>query len=552
MRSIVVFVISLNPLLFAESVPGIVRSVNLSGSHLHVNLSTQVGRPYDSATVSKDLRSLWNLGRFEDIRVEKSQKPDGIDLTFHVVESKREILHATKIEPSTYGLRLDLPEGTPINRLRAGDVARAAQEHLRADGFPDARVEPKLMPYGENEVDLRLWVTAGSRLRVKEVDFTGEPLFETKQLRAQLRALRTRRVLPGFPGLWNGWLLRPAYTHDAAESDLTYLRSFYLSKGYLDANVRLDGVDFESSRATVRYFVDPGPRYEVRDTTIPKLCAGLLQERRAAEHEGILDFSATVTARRVDDHNPVVELHTGIDRGEPYRVGRINFVGNHHYRDTLLRGNLLIDEGALLDGRLLRKSASRLNRTNLFEPITERDIAIGTSETSGIANITIRLHERKAGAWNISGPVGPPSLAGPLEGSLSMRLPPWGSGLLQLSTYTASLSMYAFGSPILRAAGIKFPLLPVLALQRPFSPAEGWKSGFVIAPQLGSRLLAITYPVTQIQQRLIPLLEGDGNAVPELPVRFVKPSGESVLYCEPRQPRMLWLRRGAIFALRYF
>src|SRR5437667_6762873 len=55
----------------------IVRSVSIPGTQLDVKLATQVGRPFDAASVSEDLRALWNLGRFSDVRVETEEDESG-------------------------------------------------------------------------------------------------------------------------------------------------------------------------------------------------------------------------------------------------------------------------------------------------------------------------------------------------------------------------------------------------------------------------------------------------------------------------------------------
>src|SRR6202011_5748829 len=131
-------------------------------------------------------------------------------------------------------------------------------------------------------------------------------------------------------------------------------------------------------------------------------------------------------------------------------------------------------------------------------------------EKTGIADITVHLTERKRGAWNLSGPVGPLSLAGPLRGSVSSRLPPWGQGLLELSTYTLSFNMFAFSRsflPVLSLASKK-TVFPVVALERPFLPGAGWLSGLALSPQIGWKAATAGYASTQLHRRLQPLIAG--------------------------------------------
>ena len=72
----------------------LIHSVTLPGAVSGVDLATQVGRPYDSAAVAKDVRTLWNSGRFQDIRVETIERPESADIIFHIAIPGRKIASA--------------------------------------------------------------------------------------------------------------------------------------------------------------------------------------------------------------------------------------------------------------------------------------------------------------------------------------------------------------------------------------------------------------------------------------------------------------------------
>jgi surface antigen-like variable number repeat protein len=291
-----------------------------------------------------------------------------------------------------------------------------------------------------------------------------------------------------------------------------------------------------------------------------EFCSCLFAERRDAERAGILDFSVKLNVQRVTDGDsdssgapPVADLTASVDEGQPYRVGRIEITGNRHFADGTVRRNLLLDEGQWFDERLLRKSIARLNQTTWFEPVEESEIVIHSHPNTGEADVSIQLTERRRRAWAISGPLGPASFAGPLQASISSRLPAWGRGMFELSTYTASVSLLAFAHPLLPflSASAKWPLLGVLALQRPYTPGEGWKSGFVFAPQLGWRSSALSYASTQIQHRLVPVLAGERGLEPLLPVAVERPQGNVMLLCEPLKPRLAGLRSAAALVVQF-
>jgi len=299
----------------------------------------------------------------------------------------------------------------------------------------------------------------------------------------------------------------------------------WITRGYFDARITTNE-EIGAKHAVVDFHVEPGRYYHPIDTKT--LCSCLFAERRESERQGVLDFEASI------DENGT----RSVERGRTYTVGRIRFEGHPHYSDAAIRSQFLLDEGVPLDSWLLRQSVVRLNRSGMFEPVDERQVHIQTDAATGIANITVNLTERKRGTWNLSGPL-------PLSGSVSARLPAWGAGLLELSTYTASFNVLAYSTILKLATNRRF--LPVLALERPYTPGAGWLSGLYFAPQLPPRWMLLSYAATQLEQRLTPLLAG--TRVPDLTVTMQRPGGEAGILCEASKPRMHTVRSGALLGL---
>src|SRR5690348_13751380 len=331
----------------------IVQSVLVRGTHRFVDLATQVGQPFNAETIRKDVRALWGTGRFADIQADAEHGPAGASVLFRLTEAPERRLRKVIIEPSSYGLHLALAEGDFISRPRAESAALDASRLLQRQGYPDAHVSFDLTPVENGRADLRLAVHPGDTRKVKRVEFMGDPGLPPHELQHSLHALRTRRIL--------GWPLYPAYSSEAVESDLARIRSLYFSRGYFDANARVE----EASAQSMAIRIEPGPRYDLSSNPLPA-CSCLLAARRAAEREGILDFGATL---HVSTSGDTAVWSLDLQRGRAYRVGRIVFSGNHHFSDAAIRRNFVLNEGELLDEQLLRRSVARLNRTGLFEPI---------------------------------------------------------------------------------------------------------------------------------------------------------------------------------------
>ena len=498
----------------------VVTSVAIRGASPDVTLQTQVGRDFDERSIERDVRELWALGRFEDIRVETARHEGGTAVVFQLAPSPLIRLHEVRVAPTSYSLRIQAPEGTPLNRMRAEQLAAQAREQLEAHGYLNPRVDWSVAPLANGLADLKLTVRAEDPVRVSGVRFSGDTALEEKDLRRELRALHARRIL--------FWKLAPSYSDRAVNADLARITSLYLSKGYFDVTARAEEPEFYRDRASVSIAIDAGRRTEIRN---PISCGDLLARRREAQTQGILDFS--VRGEIAGD-----ELRTSIERGPAYRVRRINFSGSGHFRDAAIRRTFVLDEAAPLDEFKLRKSIARLNRLNYFQPVDVKDVAIATlGET---ADVNVRLTERKAGRWSLSGPVGTPSFAGSLQAALTERVP-W------MPSFVASATVVALHPPLYGLIPVK-NFIPVAAVERPFN--GGLWSGFIVAPQLGWPVTAITYGATQLRERLTPVLQGSRGLVTELPVTIETRTGEKVLYCEPGNPRWWPVRAAAIAGLQ--
>jgi hypothetical protein len=139
------------------------------------------------------------------------------------------------------------------------------------------------------------------------------------------------------------------------------------------------------------------------------------------------------------------------------------------------------------------------------------------------------------------------SIAGPLQFAIGSRLPPWGRGIFELSTYTASVSFMAFASPMGKLIGLQglLPSKQYLALgvlQRPVLPGQKLLSGFTIAPQLGWQAMLLGYGVSHARDMFGGLLEGERAITPTLPVTVARAgesngASEGMMYCElPKTP----------------
>jgi outer membrane protein insertion porin family len=555
-----------------------IRTLQVRSSGRPVQLETHAGQLLDRARLQADVRRLWATGHFDDIRVEAEETPDGVDLVITLVEKPRLYLRRAVFEPERERRRLNLRPGDPLDAALGRRAAAVLRRELAADGYADAEVDAELVPTGFQEADLVLRVEPGPRFSVGDVRFAGELGLRQEELQGALEATRGRRLL--------AWKLRPPFSREGVEADLERLRSLYLARGYFDARVALAGVEFTKQQATVTFAVEPGPQYRVRRVelegaeageelspdfagALPRraLCRSLLAARRRTEKEGAVDFAARLEVVPADpprwgglvteDTENWVALTARVEAGAPHTVGRVEFRGHHHFSDLTLRRAWTLQEGDAFDLGELRRSLARINQLGFFEPVSEDGVTAARDAERRRIDLTVWLKEIPRGRYGLSGPLLPGGLAGPLQFSVALRLPAWGRGPLELSTYYGSLSLMAFSLP---AAGV-FALapearwLPLVALERPLLAGQRWQSGFLLAPQLGWQGTLTSYGLTQARQAAAEALAADqAEAAPlAVPISWrgeaAEPPPVGYLHCEAPRPRLAWLRAAGTLAL---
>ncbi len=271
------------------------------------------------------------------------------------------------------------------------------------------------------------------------------------------------------------------------------------------------------------------PWREVRfsgPSAVDELCACLLDLRRTAEAQGRLDFTAEVESAGT---GVPLDLTARIKVGSAHAVGRINFTGHSRINDSTLRRAMTIYERDRLDVGQLRRSLARINDIGVFEPLTLTDISVARRDDGVTADLTIPLRERKRRWWSVSGPLFPG--AGTLRASLSSRLPPWGRGVFEATTYFVSLHMSGFAKPY-------------LALQRPVIPGQELLSGFAVSPGLSPEKMLMHYGRTHLAHGMGTLLDGEWIEPLAVSVTSARAPEAKPLICVPPKSRLRWLRRG--------
>jgi outer membrane protein insertion porin family len=399
-------------------------------------VQTKAGAPLKMAEVRETIVHLYTLGRFEDVRADASDAPNGaVALHYELVPNHP----VTKVE---FHGDLGLSEGTLRARMterfgaapplvRAADVAAALKALYQERGFLAATIAmaPPIVEHAPHGTTLVFDIHAGAQTRIAQSTITGHPL------EPAARVVERLHIASGQP-------YQPEELHSQLTDYVTWMRQ----RRYYEASAHelTPAFDADRTRVTLTIEVEPGPIVSVEFTGDP-LPKDKIDELVPIEREGSIDQDILEdSARRIVEYlnqqgywkaevkpperkttPEAVTLVFHVSRGPLYRVapGGIDVIGNRSIPIEQLTPLLKMPEGepfvaAKLAG--IEDAVRNLYRANGFATAVITSAA--NSAGAGLVKPVISVKEGERvtiGAVTVSGNKG--LSTGTLLGALSLK-----------------------------------------------------------------------------------------------------------------------------------
>jgi outer membrane protein insertion porin family len=362
-----------------------------------------VGDAYDEKALSRELLKLWDSGLFEDVRIESAPSPSGGKVVIFVVREKPRIESVTieqvkavgrdRIDDALKDNDADIQPNTPLDQERVSRARRLIEELLAVEGFPDARVTVVQRRVARSRVSLDFRIDPGAKIKIDEIDFTGNSLFSDKQLKNALKNTKES-------GLFSALSSKSVYYLPKFREDLEGVKGLYRSRGYLDVEigepVTRDSKPAKSGKQEKRFVKLEVPVTEGRPYRLGKLSisghtvyptAELRPLIPLAEGEVLNDSLLRLGLTRIDNRygdngylyassaprytqdkaRGVADVDVQITEGAAYTVRRIEFDGNVRTKDEVLRREMRLSEGDLFSRRDFLLSTRKIAQLGFWE-----------------------------------------------------------------------------------------------------------------------------------------------------------------------------------------
>lgn len=406
--------------------PFTVRDIRVEGLQrvepgtIFASLPFRVGETYSDDKGSTAIRSLFALGLFKDVRLEVSgdvlvviveERPTVANVEFvGAKEFDKDVLKKALRESGLY-------EGQPFDKALADKAEQELKRQYINRSLYGAQVVTTVTPIDRNRVNLTFSVTEGDVAKIKDLRVVGARAFSESTLR-KLFDLDT--------GGWLSWYTKSnRYSRAKLNADIETLRSYYLTRGYLDFRIDSTQVAIspDKQEISITLNITEGERFIVSGVSLEGNYLGKEEEFKSLitikpgspynadqiadttkafnEYFGSFGFAFS-RVEVVPQIDRVLNRVAFVIQAEPSRrayVRRINVAGNTRTRDEVVRRELRQLESSWYDGDKILLSRQRVDRLGFFT-----EVNIDTQEVPGTqdqVDLTVTVAEKPTGNLSI-------------------------------------------------------------------------------------------------------------------------------------------------------
>jgi outer membrane protein insertion porin family len=401
-------------------------------------IKTREGQPFSPAQIKEDIKSLYQLGHFEDIQVKTEGFENGLKVIFWVKEKPllREIGYEGNSELSTETLKevVTLLPRTAFNLQLVQENAEKLRLKYQDKGYYHAVVVPVITELRGGDRNLTFYIDEGERIKLSEITVTGNKAISTGTIKDALK----NKEWWIFSFLGNSGTLR----NEDLKDDVEAIRDLYFNKGYIQVQVSDPVIEerprtehtFEvvgqthtyvtTNEVALHFAVHEGAQFRVGSISIKgntlireddllngmKLKVGEVFGRDLLRQDvaHIIDrydslarpFANVTPLFRINQDLKLVDVTIDIQEGGEVRIGRIDITGNSKTRDKVIRREMRLDEGDLYSKTALKRSYERLNNLNFFETV---DIVPERRLQEPVMDLNVKVKEKMTGSMSLGG-----------------------------------------------------------------------------------------------------------------------------------------------------
>lgn len=372
--------------------------------------------------VDADIRAIYKLGQFQDVKADTAKSDKGIILTYMVVEKPivREIKFEGNKEIAVDKIKeaVELKTNDIFSPRELAKSVKKVKKLYADEGYYLAEVETTTEKRSDTEVKVVFKIVEGKKVLINVIRFEGNRAFTAKKLK---KAMETGEKW------FLSWLTGAGtYKEDVLKNDVNLIADLYYNNGYVNVKVGEPRIELlpDKSGLVVTIAILEGDQFRVGSLGFKgdllesegelakklKLKTGEVFSRASLRGDvfALTDlyadkgyaFANITPLSKVNQEQKTIDVTFDFEKGEKVYIDRINIGGNTKTRDKVIRRELKLAEGDLYGATALKKSKQNLMNLGFFE---EANLATAKGSTDNKLNLNVDVKEKPTGTFSIGG-----------------------------------------------------------------------------------------------------------------------------------------------------
>ncbi len=412
-KKLLVSIFSFYILCTANSFSEVVNNVEVKGNEriaaetIMIFGDVSVGKNYEREDINLLIKKLYDSTFFSNISVElKSNKltivvEENPIINSIIYKGEKAKKYIEKINEYLY-----LKEKGSFDAGNIKHDINQIKSFYRLLGYYFVKIDAEVEKLKKNRVNIVYSIDKGKKAKISKIYFLGDKKIRDKKLRDIITSQESK--------FWK-FISRNVYlAQDRIELDKRLLKTYYRNKGYYEADITSSNVEYSEGEGFVLTFsINAGKRYIFKkiyadvasqldqnaflplENEFNKLIGKYYSHNKLSKVLEKIDKLSEQKELQFINHKVLetldgngVEVKINIFEGEKFIIERINIVGNSVTNDSVIRGEMIVDEGDPFSTLLVNKSINKIKGRNIFGKVEQKVLA-GSSNDLKILEISV-------------------------------------------------------------------------------------------------------------------------------------------------------------------
>ena len=340
----------------------------------------------DSFYINNLTRKIYNTEFFSNVKISYDNNILSISVEENPIVNFFYINGITGSDLDEVNKIVSLKENSIFSVSKLKRDLEDVKEYYKLSGYYFVVVEPEVIKIDDNQINLILNINKNDISKIKNIYFIGDKYFNSGQL---------LDIISSVEDSWWSFFSNSSLNEDRVENDKKLLKSFYKSKGFYDVQIESAFASLDKkNNFTLTYSINSGKKYKFGDIEI-KTEPSILKDSSISDIKNISEkiikdkmyssplifaiekkvniyldnekfANIEIDIEEIKKSDDKIDLIIKLNSLKKTLIGKINIYGNSITEEKVVRDNLAIAEGDILNISKVKKSVDNINSKNIF------------------------------------------------------------------------------------------------------------------------------------------------------------------------------------------